>query len=275
MTKIIKLIKSPIFAIVINILSLLSTILCLIFVSVEYAGILFLVSAILFIIFLIVSIYFKNWKYVLINFLIMGFSLFAISKYLDIATLSMYEGNHNELKNGDIIFQTSKSLQSEAIQIVTKSKYSHMGIIYLMKNEYFVYEASGTVRLTPLEDWINKGIDRKYVVKRIKNSDNILTKDVLNKMKSVGEKYKGKGYDKFFEWSDNKLYCSELVWKIYKQSTNLELGSLEKLSDFDLTNKEVQNLLNNRYHGKIPYNELVISPAKMYNSDRLETVEEN
>jgi hypothetical protein len=57
MTKIIKLIKSPIFAIVINILSLLSTILCLIFVSVEYAGLLFLVSSILFIIFLIVNIY--------------------------------------------------------------------------------------------------------------------------------------------------------------------------------------------------------------------------
>src|SRR5690606_5876902 len=34
------------------------------------------------------------------------------------------------IQNGDIIFQTSKSSQSQAIQLATKSKYSHMGIIY-------------------------------------------------------------------------------------------------------------------------------------------------
>ncbi len=33
-------------------------------------------------------------------------------------------------QNGDIIFQTSTSGQSKAIQIATGSKYSHMGIIY-------------------------------------------------------------------------------------------------------------------------------------------------
>lgn len=36
----------------------------------------------------------------------------------------------NEIQNGDIIFQTSTSGQSKAIQIATGSKYSHMGIIY-------------------------------------------------------------------------------------------------------------------------------------------------
>ena len=34
-----------------------------------------------------------------------------------------------KIKNGDIIFQTSKSSQSKAIQLATNSKYSHMGII--------------------------------------------------------------------------------------------------------------------------------------------------
>jgi len=270
-----KLIKSPIFATIVNILSFLSTLFFLIFVSVESAAILFKVSVIIFIILLFINIYFKNWKFVLFNLLILGVSIFGIYKYLDWATLRMYEGNHANLKNGDIIFQTSTSSQSIAIQAATNSKYSHMGIVYLEANEYFVYEASSTVKLTAINEWINNGLDGKYVVKRIKDSENILTTDALKRMKKMGEKFKGKGYDKYFEWSDEKIYCSELVWKIYKQAVNIELGSLEKLSDFNLTAKEVQDILNERYKGKIPYNEIVISPAKIFNSDRLVIVEEN
>ena len=39
------------------------------------------------------------------------------------------ESKDVELKNGDLIFHTSQSSQSQAIQIATNSKYSHMGII--------------------------------------------------------------------------------------------------------------------------------------------------
>ena len=35
----------------------------------------------------------------------------------------------DDFRSGDIIFQTSKSSQSKAIQIATNSKYSHMRII--------------------------------------------------------------------------------------------------------------------------------------------------
>ena len=34
------------------------------------------------------------------------------------------------IKEGDIIFQTSTSSQSKAIQLATHSKYSHVGIIF-------------------------------------------------------------------------------------------------------------------------------------------------
>ncbi len=73
-----------------------------------------------------------------------------------------------EFQNSDIIFQTSKSGQSKAIQIATGSKYSHMGIIYKQGNDYFVYEAVQPVKLTPLTDWIKRGENGHYVVKRIK-----------------------------------------------------------------------------------------------------------
>ena len=181
----------------------------------------------------------------------------------------------SKIRNGDIIFQTSKSSQSKAIQLATNSKYSHMGIIYKKGESFFVYEAVQPVKFTPLQKWINRGENGHYVIKRLKNADKVLTDETLKKMKSFGEKFKGKSYDLYFEWSDDKIYCSELVWKIYKENTGIEIGQLEKLSDFDLTNKVVQQKMKERYGENIPMDEKVISPATMFNSTNLETVKEN
>jgi hypothetical protein len=87
-------------------------------------------------------------------------------------------------QNGDIIFQTSKSSQSKAIQLATKSEYSHMGIVYEIDGQHYVYEAVQPVKLTKLRDWIKRGENSHYVVKRLKDSDQILTKDNLDKMKA-------------------------------------------------------------------------------------------
>lgn len=191
----------------------------------------------------------------------------------EIAENSLTESNHN-YHNGDIIFQTSKSSQSKAIQLATNSKYSHMGIIYENDGQFFVYEAVQPVKLTPLTEWINRGENGHYVIKRLENADQLLTSSTLTKMKQIGEQFKGKAYDIYFEWSDDKIYCSELVWKIYKQATDIEIGELEQLSDFDLTNDIVKTKMKERYGDNIPMNEKVISPAAMFNSDKLVTIEE-
>tara|TARA_B110000285_G_C15090362_1_gene598725 strand:- start:144 stop:986 length:843 start_codon:yes stop_codon:yes gene_type:complete len=182
--------------------------------------------------------------------------------------------NLTNYKNGDIIFQTSKSNQSKAIQLATKSKYSHMGIIYENDGQFFVYEAVQPVKLTPLTEWINRGENGHYVIKRLKNADQILTNSTMTKMKQIGEQFKGKPYDIYFEWSDDKIYCSELVWKIYQQATNIEIGQLEQLSDFDLSDNIVKAKMKERYGSNIPMDEKVISPAAMFNSDKLITIEE-
>ena len=179
-----------------------------------------------------------------------------------------------KVKNGDIIFQTSKSRQSKAIQLATGSRYSHMGIIYENDGQFFVYEAVQPVKLTPLTEWINRGENGHYVIKRLENADQVLTNLTLTKMKQIGEQFKGKSYDIYFEWSDDRIYCSELVWKIYKQATNIEIGKLEQLSDFDLSNEIVKAKMKERYGSNIPMDEKVISPAAMFNSDKLITIEE-
>ena len=94
-------------------------------------------------------------------------------------------------------------------------------------------------------------------------------------MKQVGEEFIGKNYDLTFEWSDNKIYCSELIWKVYQRATGIEVGRLQKLSEFDLTNEAVQNKMFERYGKKIPMNEIVISPSSIFDSELLTTVKAN
>lgn len=180
-----------------------------------------------------------------------------------------------EIQNGDLIFQTSLSGQSKAIQLATNSKYSHCGLIFKEGNDYYVFEAIQPVKKTPLDKWIARGKNGHFVIKRLKNSSTILTESILNKMKQEEQKFIGKNYDLTFEWSDDKIYCSELIWKIYKRTTGIEIGKLEKLEDFDLTNEVVQAKMKERYGNKIPKEEIVISPSAIFDSELLTTVKSN
>jgi hypothetical protein len=197
-----------------------------------------------------------------------------------LASLFIFSSFHREqepnkeyqFQTGDIIFQTSKSAQSKAIQLATKSKYSHVGIIYEINGKFFVYEAVQPVKLTKLNDWIKRGEGAHYVVKRLKESIGVITKTNQKKMMDFGEKFSNKNYDLYFEWSNDRIYCSELVWKIYKGALGIELGQLQHLRDFDLSSPIVKNKLKERYGNDIPLDESVISPAAIFNSEKLVTV---
>jgi len=218
---------------------------------------------------------------VLIAVILFG-GLYAKRKYYDPGQRIKNAGkevrkltDRNELREGDLIFQTSLSRQSRAIQLATKSKYSHCGLIYKDGKEYYVFEAVQPIKRTPLEKWIARGKDGKYVIKRLKNADQVLTPATLAKMKQIGDAFNGKNYDLTFEWSDDKIYCSELIWKIYQRATGLEIGKTERLRDFDLTNEAVKQKMKERYGEKIPMNEIVISPAAIFGSELLITVKSN
>ncbi|HEX8253332.1 MAG TPA: YiiX family permuted papain-like enzyme [Thermoanaerobaculia bacterium] len=172
------------------------------------------------------------------------------------------------LREGDIIFHESRSAQSRAIQLATGSRYSHMGILYRNKGQWFVYEAVQPVKLTPLKSWIVRGERQHFVVKRLKNAS-LLTPATLARMRQVGEQYRGKPYDLTFEWDDRRIYCSELVWKIYRGGAGIEIGRLQRLRDFDLSHPAVKKKMRERYGKKIPLNEPVISPSAMFDSKLL------
>ena len=173
----------------------------------------------------------------------------------------------SHLQDGDLIFQTSKSSQSLAIQLATKSPYSHMGVILFKNSKPYVLEASATVKYTPLSQWIAQGNDGHYVVKRLKNASTRLNSASAYKLHEEAKRFIGRPYDLTFEWSDNRIYCSELVWKLYDNALHIQIGKLQRLKEFNLNAPAVKAKLKERYGENIPMQELVISPETMFKSD--------
>jgi uncharacterized protein YycO len=176
------------------------------------------------------------------------------------------------LREGDIVFQSFPSSQTKAIQLATKSQYSHVGMILRHNGKLMVYEAVGPVKFTSVNTWIKRDVKKHFLVKRLKNADNILTKQNLYKLKSSALTFEGKPYDFVFNWSDDKLYCSELVWKTFHRALNIDIGNLRKLKDFDLSFPEVKEILDERYPDGVPLEETVISPQDVFQSGSLITV---
>lgn len=175
-------------------------------------------------------------------------------------------------QQGDIIFQTSHSSQSLAIQQATHSVYSHMGIILFKDGQPYVYEAAQRVKFTPMKQWIAQGAKGKFVAKRSKTS---LTGEQKALLYQVAQEYLNRPYDLTFSWSDERIYCSELVWKIYFNALGLKVGKQQKLGDFDLRSPVVKAKLVERYGINIPQDKIVISPKAMFDSSLLVIVGKN
>lgn len=101
---------------------------------------------------------------VIVFVLVVAAGLYAKRRFYDpnqrlaIATKQVGRlAKNHEIREGDLIFQTSLSGQSRAIQLATHSQYSHCGIIHLIGNDYFVYEAVEPVKWTALNRWISRG----------------------------------------------------------------------------------------------------------------------
>lgn len=178
----------------------------------------------------------------------------------------------DQLRDGDIIFHTSRSVQSIAIQKATHSKYSHMGIIFFRDGKPYVYEAIKTVQYTPLKEWVARGEGGHYVIKRLADADRILTPQTVAKLRHTAKRFQGKPYDLAFEWSDERMYCSEPVWKIYDRGIGMQVGQLQKLREFDLSDPVVKSKMKERYGNHIPMEETVISPGEMFSAVSLRVV---
>lgn len=210
---------------------------------------------------------------ILVSLLAISLTIIFGFNYQSITTNQAKKKNVSTFQEGDIIFQSSNSGQSGAIQLATNSKYSHCGILLKNKNGVLmVAEAVQPVRITPIKEFIQRGDENHFVIKRLIKNDSILTDDVRTKMRELFAGFEGKNYDIKFEWSDSKIYCSELVWKIYERTTGLRLGEPKPLKDYSLNSKLVKKTMQERYGKDIPWDEPMVAPTTIFESELLETV---
>ena len=153
-------------------------------------------------------------------------------------SVSLFSQTESQLKTGDIVFISNSGGQGKAIQLATKSKYTHVGIIFVENGIVYVYHAVEPVTKSTFKDFLKYSADNKYVVKRLKNQ--IMSNDKTNEqMHAMAISLLNKHYDIYFDWKDNEWYCSEFVWKLYNRNYKIEIGSLRPMKDFDLSSKEV------------------------------------
>lgn len=127
-----------------------------------------------------------------------------------------------DVREGDVIFQTSLSQQSPLIKKGTRSTITHCGIVVMKGGKPYVLETQKTLVLTPLNRFIARGKDGKYWHKRPK-MDNVKIK--------YGE-YLGIPYDLAFRFDNGKFYCSELIYDIYLKQLGVELCKPKQVKDY-------------------------------------------
>lgn len=134
------------------------------------------------------------------------------------------------LRNGDVVFQTSKSSRSAIIRAASDSPYSHVGLVEVTDSGVFVIEAIQPVSRTPWETWYARGVDSKFTVIRAKQA----SPQALAKVVASAKAWVGRPYDARYRWDDERLYCSELVMKAFA-TIGIEAGQLQTISSLHVT----------------------------------------
>jgi len=182
-------------------------------------------------------------------------------------------GATSTLRDGDLIFQESRSSQSEMVRALTGSRWTHMGVVVLQPNGPFVFEAVSPVKHTPLRDWIKRGRGQRYVVKRLRDADTRLTPQVLAAMRKLGASWLGHPYDLRFRWDDQALYCSELAYKLFERGAGIRLGKLQRAAEMNLDDERVKKALQKRFAGaSFDPAETVVTPDSIFNDEQLTEV---
>ena len=132
------------------------------------------------------------------------------------------------------------------------SKWTHCGVVVNTSQGMKVLEASKTVKLTPFASFIGGAKNDNWCVKRPRKT--------IDKPIEYG-KYLGQSYDLEFKFDNEKMYCSELVWVIYKEN-GIELCKPRKVSSYIMARlPSVKKLMEKR---NIQMKQEVVAPVDIY-----------
>lgn len=171
------------------------------------------------------------------NFLrITSISLIIITVFICVWLIKRYhdEKQHRQnveellsfsaLQHGDLIFRKGRSIESRVVLITDKeSNYSHVGVIYMKDDSIFVIHAvpgeseSGInyIKLEEIKKFLSLQKARKAAVYRLSNPQQGSEAGLAAERAMFYFDQKLVFDDDFDLSCENKLYCTELVWKAF------------------------------------------------------------
>ena len=199
-------------------------------------------------------------------FIILGLILCVVGypfRSMLIEGVTATKGPTEDVREGDVIFQTSLSQQSPLIKMGTRSTITHCGIVVMKDGKPYVLETQKTLVLTPLKKFIARGKDGKYWHKR-PELDNI-------KIKYSG--YLGKPYDLAFKFDNGKFYCSELIYDVYLNQLGVELCKPKTIDDYlILGTHRIPKIKRAMRKRGITMEQYAVAPVDVFNSKELKFV---
>lgn len=173
------------------------------------------------------------------------------------------------LQNGDIVFQSGVGQQAKAVIAATDSKWTHVGVVFQEQDQWWVLEAVQPVKITKLSDFIKRH-PSSFHARRLKDTSAI-TPEAMTRAKTWAKDQLQKPYDFKFLWDDDKLYCSELVWKLYKHAADVELCNPRPTDSYNLEDPAVASLVKKRFGGidNLPKDTPTVAPSDLAESSLL------
>lgn len=176
-------------------------------------------------------------------------------------------------RDGDVIFHTSASSQSQAIQDATESRLTHVGLVFMHDGRWTVIEAVQPVRWTALDEWTARG-QEEFLVMRATSSV-VSTPGWPAALRDAAVLFLGRDYDLVFRWGDERIYCSELVYLAFLNGLGIELVVAETFGDLELQVASVQSLITRRAVNGILPDERIVTPVRLTRSALLVPVFSN
>lgn len=170
-----------------------------------------------------------------------------------------------QVQSGDLVFQRSRSAQAAVIAEVTGSAWTHVGVVFEREGALWVLEAVEPVRWTRFDAWRRRGRGREYAVRRVREP---LDRDAVARLRTEGERLLGSAYDARFEWGDERVYCSELVWLMFERALERRLVEPQRWRDLPLS-RAARRLARARLGGLPPADGELVTPVALLESELL------
>lgn len=173
-----------------------------------------------------------------------------------------------EPREGDILFHSSpRTRLVNAIEKVTGSRNSHCAIVALRDGDWVVYEAYRGVEVTPLKEFIFRGRDQAFAVYRLNEPQQPHVPAMLAHV----HEFLGRPYDARYRLDDEKIYCTELIYKAYQRATGGEsLGQLVRLRDLNW--QPYEETIEHFEGGPAPLDREIITPDNLAEAEPLRLI---